>query len=247
MRPFALALLAFAACSTAPKTMDVDGDEPIQQAKPKAEAGPSQIKLDGLIVDVRWGDGDTFSFYQFGKKKKARLAGFNTLESYGPVHRWGDWTAKELYGLAMKAGEVASARGWTCTKKPGGGGYGRLLVDCPVLKSELIAQGLAHAFSMKGPADEATMAIQLKSIETKQGMWAKGVPEGLITSLHSVDEKPGRSEAYNRVVNPRTGEAPGISHHQKYSVCQEVCVQGSCMTYVPYPQRYGKKRPDCLR
>ena len=25
-----------------------------------------------------------------------RLAGFNALESYGPVHRWGDWTHADV-------------------------------------------------------------------------------------------------------------------------------------------------------
>ena len=73
--------------------------------------GKSEILLDGRIYKVRWGDGDTFRLKTLtGKKKSARLAGFNTLESYGPVHRWGEWTADELYQLANAAGVVAAAR-----------------------------------------------------------------------------------------------------------------------------------------
>ena len=102
-------------CAGAPKSLDVDSDEPLNGAvrKPvKKEPGKSEILLDGRIYKVRWGDGDTFRLKTLtGKKKSARLAGFNTLESYGPVHRWGEWTADELYQLANTAGVVAAAQG----------------------------------------------------------------------------------------------------------------------------------------
>ncbi len=127
-------LLPFLACSTTPASLDVDDDEPLTRPSQPVKAkqpGASEILLSGQIIRVRWGDGDTFSFKNLsGKRKNARLARFNALESYGPVHRWGDWTPAELYRLAKKAGEVAAARGWNCRQLPGGGGYGRLLVEC---------------------------------------------------------------------------------------------------------------------
>ena len=171
-------------CAGAPKSLDVDSDEPLNGAvrKPvKKEPGKSEILLDGRIYKVRWGDGDTFRLKTLtGKKKKsARLAGFNTLESYGPVHRWGEWTADELYQLANTAGVVAAAQGWTCSKQPGGGGYGRLLVACPELERVLLEKGLAHIFSIDGPGDPELVALQRKAQEERVGMWEKGVPQGV--------------------------------------------------------------------
>jgi len=249
---YALILLTMFGCSTTPATMDVDADEPLSKAgaKPAGLVKPAagQVQLDGRNIDVHWGDGDTFSFRDLrGKRKSARLAGFNALESYGPVHRWGTWTPSELYALSKKAGDIAAARGWVCRNKPGGGGYGRLLVSCPELKEALIGQGLAHVFSMDGPGDAASLAMQHDAQSSGVGIWAKGVPKGLVTSLHSKDERPDRDTAYNRVVNTSTGHAPMVAHRSNYEVCQEVCQSGSCMVYVPYRMRYGKKRANCLR
>ena len=58
----------------------------------------ANVLLDGVAVVADWDDGDTFAFIDAnsGERVKARLSGFNTLESYGPVHRWGDWTGAEL-------------------------------------------------------------------------------------------------------------------------------------------------------
>jgi micrococcal nuclease len=244
-------LLPFLACSTTPVSLDVDDDEPLNSAvkrAPKTEPAASEISLNGRVIRVRWGDGDTFSFKNLtGKRKNARLARFNALESYGPVHRWGDWTPSELYGLAKKAGTVASARGWTCRQLPGGGGYGRLLVDCPELEKALIGQGLAHVFSIEGPGNPTTLALQHQAQSEALGIWAKGVPAGLVTSLHSRDERPDRDQAYDRVVNAKTGHAPMVPHNKNYGVCDEVCHSDSCMIYVPYRMRYGKKRANCLR
>ena len=47
------------------------------------------VELDGLQVQTRWDDGDTFSAYTTDgemKKKIKHMNGYNTLESYGPVH-----------------------------------------------------------------------------------------------------------------------------------------------------------------
>ena len=244
-------LLPFLACSTTPASLDVDRDEPLNtptKKSPRQQPGASEISLNGRIVRVRWGDGDTFSFKTLtGKRKNARLARFNALESYGPVHRWGDWTPSELYGLAKKAGKVASAQGWVCRQLPGGGGYGRLLVDCPELEKLLIRQGLAHVFSLEGPGNSEILALQHEAQSAAVGIWAKGVPGGLVTSLHSRDERPDRNQAYDRVVDARTGHAPKVPHRKNYGVCDEVCHRDSCMVYVPYRMRYGKKRANCLR
>jgi len=239
------------ACASTPTSLDVDADEPLmtKAEKPlRPQPGPSQILLDGRVVTVRWGDGDTFSLRSLtGKRKNARLAGFNALESYGPVHRWGEWTHAELYQLAKTAGVVAAAKGWTCSTQPQGGGYGRLLVDCPELEKELIQKGLAHIFSIKGPGEDGLVALQIQAQKQGLGIWAKGVPSGLVTSLHSADERSDRNQAYDRVVNTQTGEAPTVRHTKNYEVCQEVCHQQSCMIYVPYRMRYGAKRANCLR
>ena len=111
---------------------------------PSAPEGDSaQVLLDGALIDVRWDDGDTFSWRDAasGEKVKARLKGFNTLESYGPVHRFGDWTGAELYALAKEAGQVAGSAVWTCTDTGDGGGYGRRLIDCPDLRAYMLSQG----------------------------------------------------------------------------------------------------------
>ena len=75
----------------------------------------STMALDQNEVEVRWDDGDTFTYKDAkGEKHNARLNGFNALEAYGPVHRWGDWTAKELYALSKQAASVARSQVWYC-------------------------------------------------------------------------------------------------------------------------------------
>jgi hypothetical protein len=77
------------------------------------------------------------------------------------------------------------------------------------------------------------------------------VPAGIVTSLHSADEGEGSGDAsaiYNRVVSTSDGNAGERPHSDTYQTCQEVCIDdaGSCMTYVPYEQRYGDTRAPCL-
>ena len=84
-------------------------------------------------------------------------------------------------------------------------------------------------------------------METGAGMWAKGAPEVVVTSLHSLDEKPDQTETYNRIVDTRTGMARKVTHSETYAPCQEVCLSDACMVYVPYKQRYGEDRAACLR
>jgi hypothetical protein len=203
------------------------------------------VYLDGKLVPVNWSDGDTFVTPD--RAIRARLAGYNTLEDYGPVHRWGNWTAPELYLLAKAAGARARTEVWTCTTQAGGGGYGRQSVDCPDLRLALLREGLAHTFAVEGQAPAADQAVQAQAIADEVGIWAKGVPAGIVTSAHSLDEREGAAETYDRVCSTETGAASKTSHAQNYAACSEVCRSGSCLVYVPYAQRYGVSRADCLR
>ena len=75
----------------------------------------------------------------------------------------------------------------------------------------------------------------------------KGKPLGILTSVHSIDENEGQSTSYNRFASPDTGRATKHLHTQRYATCEWVCVEGSCLLYVPFKQRYGDQRPSCLR
>jgi micrococcal nuclease len=81
----------------------------------------------------------------------------------------------------------------------------------------------------------------------RRGVWAKGVPDSILTALHSRDEdKDGKyPTAANRMLNTQTGEAVLHKHMDTYQTCEEVCVEDSCMVYVPYERRY-KDQPPCL-
>lgn len=218
-----------------------------KKSEPSAQPPAPTVILDGVSIAVEWDDGDTFHGKTAdGKKIKARLAGYNTLESYGPVHQWGEWTEKELYVFAKESGVFASKQVWECADTKKGGGYGRILVDCPGLRKAMLENGYAHPFSIGGPAPEADMQALHTGMENKAGIWAKGAPKSLITSLHSQDEKPDK-DAYNRVCDLTTGECAEQEHTDVYETCQKVCVVDSCMTYVPYKVRYGDNKADCIQ
>jgi micrococcal nuclease len=205
------------------------------------------LLLDGVEQTVFWDDGDTFSFSgSEGKKVKARLKGLNTLESYGPVHQWGDWTESELYSFAKEGGVFASAQKWNCTDTKQGGGYGRILVDCPDFRKAILEAGLAHAFSVDQASPDADVVAQQIGMDAQIGIWEKGVPKSLLTSIHSQDEKADK-DAYNRVCQTETGQCDVVTHTEIYEVCQKVCQDDSCMIYVPYKQRYGADAASCLK
>ena len=125
-------------------------------------------------------------------------------------------------------------------------GDGRVLVDCPELRKAMLESGYAHPFSIGGPAPEADLQAMRIGMENKAGIWGKGVPSVLITSLHSQDEKPDK-EVYNRVCDLQTGECAERVHTETYETCQTVCIENGCMIYVPYKERYGDNRAECLR
>jgi hypothetical protein len=82
-------------------------------------------------------------------------------------------------------------------------------------------------------------------------MWAKGVPERIVTSVHSVSEE--RDVVYDRLIATSDGRSFQLAHENTYEVCQEVCHYqedgelDSCLVYVPFEQRYGGARAQCLR
>ncbi len=207
---------------------------------------PATIELNGEVFTVQWSDGDSFRFkdgpYQ---GSGVRLMGYNTLESYGPVHRFGTWSKYDLYKQARNAKNYARSQQWKCTADKTRDHYGRLLVRCPDLIEYMVGEGQAHLFEIDGMPTKEALEAQRKARAEKKGLWEKGTPAELVTSVHSVSEGD-KPQTYDRVVDLTTGIAREVPHSQTYAVCQEVCHGDSCMTYVPFEFRY-KNKPDCLR
>ena len=249
-----LLLSLLAACPKAgPAPVDSGPSDPAPEptASPAAaeELDPKwpTVVLNGETTSVRWSDGDTFSFKSGPhKRSSARLAGYNSLESYGPVHRWGDWTPTQLYFLAKSSWKLGAAQTWTCSSEGEKDHYGRLLVDCPEAALAMVSEGHGLVFGVDDAPPAALLAAQATAMKTKKGMWEKGNPHEVITSLHSADEGESKGVTYNRIVDTRTGLSREAAHKQVFAVCEEVCLDGSsCMIYVPFAQRY-KDKPDCL-
>ena len=247
------ALLVPVGCKKQSDTSGTAEPEPTPAAEPAPELDPKwpTIRLNGELMSVRWSDGDSFKFKSGPHSGRGvRLQGYNTLESYGPVHRWGDWTAAELYAIAKSSWRLGASQTWDCTTTGEADGYGRLLVNCPGAAEHLIAEGHAMAFEMEGSAPQGLLRAQVTAMKGGKGIWAKGAPGSLVTSLHSADERGEPAPTYNRVVDTRTGLSREAGHKETYTTCQEVCVgeggDASCMVYVPFSIRYRNK-PDCLR
>ena len=205
------------------------------------------ITLGGNRVRVHWDDGDSFTFLSGPRKgKPTRLIGFNTLESYGPVHRWGDWTAAELWAVAKEAPRFAASKTWECTTQGRKDSYKRLLVECPQLRVDMVGKGLAHIFAYDEPADPRLLTIQKNARIAERGIWAKGRPEQIVSSVHD----NGGVGASMRIVSGRTGETEMVGNRIEVSMCLEVCHgdqwRGSCMVFVPYKRRYGDHKASCL-
>jgi endonuclease YncB( thermonuclease family) len=228
--------------------------EDADEAAPKREKHDAvgSIILNGEKTEVRWTDGDSFNIKSGEYKGKGtRLQGYNTLEAYGPVHSWGSWTPQELYEIARGSSKVAASQEWKCTTDGQLDGYKRLLIDCPDGAKELVRQGHAMVYAVEHTRPNPELvALQKEAQAKKMGMWAKGVVNGVISSLHSLGEDGDeQKESYNRVVDTRTGEALVRKHSNKYATCQTVCEETdgdkSCMVYVPFKRRYHGQ-PDCL-
>jgi endonuclease YncB( thermonuclease family) len=186
----------------------------------------TKVVVNGTSAPVYFNDGDSFRVVA-GRMSgtKGRLAGFNTLESHGPVHKWGTWTAKELYINAKMATKNGRDGSWVCNSDGSKDTYGRELFDCPSLTQSQVRKGFAHAMTItaEGSAPEL-QAIQHEAQKNKVGMWAHGVPDFIITSTHSIAERSGRQYAYNRIVSTKDGHSEKVQHQKAYKECEWVCV-----------------------
>jgi len=186
----------------------------------------SLVYVNGVPVSAFYSDGDSFRSYSGPfTGTNARLAGFNTLESFGPAHSWRDWHAYELYVNAKMATLNARRGVWHCTGEGELDTYGRVLLDCPDLAISQIRQGFAHAMSVDDtPSRPEYLRAQQEAMREGRGMWAHGIPDFVLTSLHSFDEDPDRDFSYNRMVSTRDGHSEKFSHRDVYDECQNVCV-----------------------
>jgi endonuclease YncB( thermonuclease family) len=192
-----------------------------------AEEPLTRVFLNGVPTPVFFNDGDSWRVMSGPLEgTRARLAGFNTLESFGPVHRWGTWHPYELY-INAKMATLNARRGvWHCHSDLSRDGYGRILWICPDLAVDQIRKGLAHAMNIDDePARAEFLAAQREAMTARRGMWAHGVPEMVMTSAHSADEDSTRDWHYNRMVSTRFGHSESIRHRETYPECQMVCAE----------------------
>src|SRR6185295_19243287 len=142
------------------------GDSAVHHKRHNAEG---TIVLNGERTEVNWTDGDSFKIRD-GQYKGAgtRLQGYNTLEAYGPVHRWGGWTAQELFELAEESAPHAAEKTWDCRTDGNKDGYGRLLINCPELTRRMVLDGYAMVYSVDDkPVDAELLALQQQAIKNK--------------------------------------------------------------------------------
>lgn len=231
-----LSLTLFALAWAAASTVAVDGRADIT----------SIVRINGVATPVSYNDGDTFRALAGPyRRRAARLAGFNTLESYGTVHRWGGWTYRELYVNAKMATYHARRGIWNCDVDGSKlDGYGRILAICLDLGESHLRHGYAHAYSIGDPAHPRLIAAQREAIVERRGMWAKGVPAAVLTSLHSVDERFDNENNYNRLISPLDGISTKWKHQDAYSECQEVCHPNEVLTLAQANQVIGQLRDD---
>lgn len=185
----------------------------------------SRVILNGVATPVVFNDGDSFRVLSGPMSgAKARLSGFNTLESHGPVHQWGDWTEKELYVIAKMATYHARDNVWECTTDGKTDGYGRMLVLCPLLAREQIRKGFAHAMTVSDePSPPELLEAQREAMAHRRGIWAHGIPDYVLTSLHSIEEDTEGKPVYNRLVSTADGHSVKWKHRDKYDECAKVC------------------------
>lgn len=190
-----------------------------------AAEAQTKVILNGKAVPVYFNDGDSFRVLAGEyKDAKARLSGYNTLESYGPVHSWGTWTAHELYVIA-KMGTYNGRDGvWECETDGGTDTYGRILVWCPKLAEDQIRRGYAHVMSIDdNPGRPELIEAQREAISSRRGIWAHGVPDFILTSLHSKEEDVDGHGTYNRLISTADGHSVKWRHDTRYKECDRVC------------------------
>jgi len=185
----------------------------------------SRVFINGRPAPVSFNDGD--SFRPSGGElmgQQCRLIGYNTLESFGPAHQWGDWHPYELYVLA-KIATIHARRGeWHCNWDGQFDTYGRAALDCPDLAVDMIRHGYAMAYTIDDqPSRPEYLRAQREAIRERRGIWAHGVPEFVMTSVHSFDEDRDREWHYNRMISTRDGHSESMQHRDTYGECQWVC------------------------
>lgn len=185
----------------------------------------TRVFLNGAVVPVSFNDGDSFRIHagQY-QGSQCRLAGFNTLESFGPAHQWGGWHPYELY-INAKLATMNGRRGtWHCFTDGNRDGYGRLLVECPDLIVDQLRRGYGHAYQPDDtPSRPEYLRAQHEAIRARRGMWAHGVPLFVMTSLHSRSEDPSREWHYDRLISTIDGHSESRRHQNDYAECQWVC------------------------
>ncbi len=185
----------------------------------------TRVFLNGVPTPVSFNDGDSFRV-QSGTYagSQCRLAGFNSLESFGPAHQWGTWHPYELY-INAKLATLNGRRGtWHCFTEGARDTYGRLLVECPDLIVDSVRRGYAHAYSVDDhPSRPEYLRAQQEAIREGRGMWAHGVPLFILTSVHSASEDPSRAWHYDRLISTFDGHSESRQHHNVYEECQWVC------------------------
>lgn len=198
-------------------------------ANGSAHAEPASIVfLNGAPTAVFFNDGDSFRVLQGNMTgMKARLSGYNTLESFGPVHQWGGWSPHELFVNAKMATLNARRGVWHCSSDMKTDTYGRTLWWCPDLAADQVRKGFAHAMSVTDAAGDATVIAAMKEAQAaKAGMWGKGIPDWIVTSIHSIEEDTEGHGTYNRMVSTEDGHSAKWRHDETYAECQKVCDDG---------------------
>jgi endonuclease YncB( thermonuclease family) len=187
----------------------------------------TRVFLNGVPTPVYFNDGDSFRVMGGPMDgAKTRLAGFNTLESFGAVHSWGTFTMFELYVVAKQATYNARRGTWHCTSDLSEDTYGRTLWYCPDLAVDDIRKGLAHVMSVdEEPGRIEYIRAQRLAIAERRGIWAHGVPDFVLTSLHAANEDPTRDHTYNRIVSTVDGHSEPWEHDENYPECTTVCHQ----------------------
>ena len=189
----------------------------------------TKVFINGRPTPVSFNDGDSFR-PQAGpyKGSQSRLSGYNTLESFGPVHSWGTWTEKEMWVNAKLATKHAQHGVWHCETDGKKDGYGRLLMHCKDLAKSLIENGFAMAMTIDEQAAESELVqAQADAIGNKKGMWAHGVPSYVLSSLHASSEGGGKDgKTYNRLVSTTDGHSERWLHDEDYAECKKVCREG---------------------
>jgi endonuclease YncB( thermonuclease family) len=210
----------------------------VMASLPVAAEPLTKVFINGRATPVYFNDGDSFRpFSGPYKGSQSRLSGYNTLESFGSVHAWGDWTETEMWVLAKAATHVARHGVWNCETDGKKDGYGRMLLVCKDLSKALISLGLAQVMSVDDkPGDPELVAAQREAVAARRGMWAHGVPDYVLSSLHSTAEGGGKDgKTYNRMISSWDGHSEKWIHNDAYAECQKVCREVTDVDDVGWP------------